>query len=115
MVVANAGANPLKLICRNTHANAASTDEDAALDFTRLNCPRDQQCEIRIVVGMAGFVRADIDNVVPLPAQVFGYQLLHVIAGVIRSNYNFHDDYLAYKNKNGRERRAASISRLDFP
>src|SRR6185312_6067359 len=60
---------------------------------------------------MAGLVRADIYNVVPLLAQILGYRLLHVIAGVIRSNYDFHAEYLAYKKGDGRKNRPSIAQR----
>src|SRR6185312_5604218 len=81
---------------------SAPANKDATLDASRLDFSCHQDCEIRIVVGMPRLVRADIQDVVPLRPQVFSYRLFHIIAGVVRSNYNFHANYLAYKTGDGR-------------
>jgi hypothetical protein len=90
--MAHGGSDAFELVGSDGNTDAAAANQNAALCLSALQPLCDQGGEIWVIVGLPGLMCSHVGNFVPELLQVFHRALLHVIAGVVGSDYNFHRD-----------------------
>jgi len=92
VVMAHRSAYAFEFVGGDGNTDAAAANQNAAIRLAALHLLCNQGGKIGIIVGLPRLMRPNIGDVVPALFEVFHRALLHVIAGVVGSDYNFHRD-----------------------